>query len=1421
MPAPPPIDRRSFDDLVTQTERLLQRYSDWQRLPPVPALLIGRVLRQDVADPTTGQPIAAEGTLVDESLAQRISQAAGLDRVSVLPLPDAGSALVRVFAHLAELVLDRLNQVPEKNLLAFLDLAGLDLLPPQAARVPLTFQLAPGSTVDALVPARTPVAAAPVEGEAAPVVFETERQLVVTRSQLVAVRSREPGRDRHGDNTATATGTADAAFPAFEGDQPIDHRIYLGHHLFGIDAAKTITLRFGPADGPEPWPAAVTWSGWDGTAWNGLAATVAPTPVDSGWEVTLRNVPAIPETTIGGQASAWLRGQLVTPLPRHELIDTDPGIARRELRLPATPPDAGFSDGAPLDFDQTVFPFGRLTPRSACYLAGDDAFGKPGAQVTIEVDVDVDAGRPAKPSPDLLLAWEFWDGNQWRELGRSSPSGSPIASLYGLDDGSSAFTRDGVVEFRCPAGWAAATVNGVTHLWLRVRITAGRYGSPADYRPPAVARLALRYAWPLPRIESVRARIAIKDGGLRPDTAFANQVPIDPTSELLPFGDKPRFNDTLYLASDKAFGAPTAMVTLDITVTNQRRPQAVWPVPPVKASPDLTLAWEYWTGTQWALLGTATPLPADRVLEPVPSPFEGDTLTLTGERPEMRTVTVREVHTGTSTPTVDQDGRTWKATVTDLSPGMHAFQVTVTDGQPVQRLWAAAFCAPPDAAAPTPLWLAPVPGITGAPSLTIRGKAPVANGRVLIHEATAAAAVETAFSQEFEVTVGLQEGRNDLLVLVFDNAGRAVAGDVVSVVRRAATVASDFQDSTWALTRSGQVGFRLPADATPREVNGQAGSWLRTRIVAGDYGVDARYDPVINPDTGEVVVDPNTGAPIYQLVPATFRPPSLGPIALGYDYVSALVPPDHTLTENDFEVHDRSEAVASGAGFEPFVTTSDEQPTLYLGFQRPEAVTGFAGSSMALYLGVAEVRYGRSDGQQRSSAEPPGVVWEYWNGSRWAHLGTHDQTQGLTRRGLVTFIGPEDFRSSTEFGQTAFWLRARWERGAYASPPRLRRVLTNTMWASHTHTVSNEILGSSNGEPNQVFRTAAAPVLSGQRIEVREPELPSATERTTLEAEEGSDAATTILDAAGRPVEIWVRWHHTGDFHESTSRSRHYTLDRLTGEIRFGDDRRGMAPPQGRANVRAAWYQAGGGPQGNRPAGAITQLKSAVPYVDAVTNWEASSGGSTQETLEAVKARGPRVLRHRDRAVAISDFEDLALEATTDVAHVRAIPARGPEEMGRVVVMVVPRLAGPQPIPDLELLGRVADHIRQRLSPTVELRVEGPDWLRVEVAAEIVPVSLDAATDVQAAVLARLSAFLHPLTGGLDGQGWNFGRQPYRSDLYALIEHVPGVDHVRRLTVTTEADDGVARPDRFLVYSGDHQITMAGEPGAEDGTAAP
>ncbi|MFC7483976.1 putative baseplate assembly protein [Luedemannella flava] len=68
---------------------------------------------------------------------------------------DPGVALVEVFAHLTEVMLYRLNRLPEKAYVEFLNLLGVHRHPPAAAWVPLTFTRAPTATEAITIPAGT------------------------------------------------------------------------------------------------------------------------------------------------------------------------------------------------------------------------------------------------------------------------------------------------------------------------------------------------------------------------------------------------------------------------------------------------------------------------------------------------------------------------------------------------------------------------------------------------------------------------------------------------------------------------------------------------------------------------------------------------------------------------------------------------------------------------------------------------------------------------------------------------------------------------------------------------------------------------------------------------------------------------------------------------------------------------------------------------------------------------------------------------------------------------------------------------------------------------------------------------------------------------------------------------------------------
>ena len=444
------------------------------------------------------------------------------------------------------------------------------------------------------------------------------------------------------------------------------------------------------------------------------------------------------------------------------------------------------------------------------------------------------------------------------------------------------------------------------------------------------------------------------------------------------------------------------------------------------------------------------------------------------------------------------------------------------------------------------------------------------------------------------------------------------------------------------------------------------------------------------------------------------------------------------------------------------------------------------------------------------AAAPPRLAWECWTGEGgWREPGLRDDTDGLSHSGVIEFLAPGGFAARPELGNARYWLRCRGAEGGFAFG-RLRRVLLNTVMAEHASTILDEVVGSSDGSPSQRFATAHRPVLDGQELQVREPDLPSAHERAVLDR-----AAGGAIIAPAQPG--WARWQEVPDFYGSGPRDRHYVVDHLSGIIAFGDGVNGLAPPAGQGNLRLARYRTGGGGAGNCAAGTIVQLKTTVPYVDNVTNREPARGGADAETLDALLVRAPRAIRHGGRAVTIEDYEDLARLASPEVARAKCVPCRdlsadpegAREAPGTVSVIVVPRAVEAKPVPSLVLVERVAACLTACRPPVVDLRVVGPDYVRVDIEAEIALNSIDGAAQVQPRIVAALRGFLHPLSGGFDGAGWDFGRRPHKSDLLRLTSAIPGVDHIRFLTVTEIPDrPGAGITARSLAYAGALDIAV-------------
>ena len=66
-------------------------------------------------------------------------------------------------------------------------------------------------------------------------------------------------------------------------------------------------------------------------------------------------------------------------------------------------------------------------------------------------------------------------------------------------------------------------------------------------------------------------------------------------------------------------------------------------------------------------------------------------------------------------------------------------------------------------------------------------------------------------------------------------------------------------------------------------------------------------------------------------------------------------------------------------------------------------------------------------------------------------------------------------------------------------------------------------------------------------------------------------------------------------------------------------------------------------------------------------------------------------------------------------------------------------------------------------------------------------------TGLPDAVVQAIAAYLDPVTGGPDNQGWPFGRSVYVSELYALLRACPASIRMPDIALSSQCPEGESR----------------------------
>lgn len=304
--------------------------------------------------------------------------------------------------------------------------------------------------------------------------------------------------------------------------------------------------------------------------------------------------------------------------------------------------------------------------------------------------------------------------------------------------------------------------------------------------------------------------------------------------------------------------------------------------------------------------------------------------------------------------------------------------------------------------------------------------------------------------------------------------------------------------------------------------------------------------------------------------------------------------------------------------------------------------------------------------------------------------------------------------------------------------------------------VTNELLGTSDGTIDQVFALFSTPVIHG---------------------------SVTVQVSTGTGWTSYVGIDHLIDAGPTD-----YVFTTATDEngvvtVEFGDGVNGVVPPAG-ASVRAS-YRTGGGVIGNVKAGMITSVVAAIDGVAIATDssgtpiTSAMTNGADAESTEQIRANAPKAFRTQGRAVTLEDYEDLAV-AVSSVSRAAAIA----NHFSSVTLYIV----GPGgTTPTDALKAAVLSYVQARATAGTTVTVTNGVSVPVNITVALNVADQYYTASVSAAVTTALQVLLSP-------DQVDFGQRIPLAAAYQTIASVPGVNYAV-ISVLARADGAQSAAD--------------------------
>jgi predicted phage baseplate assembly protein len=236
---------------------------------------------------------------------------------------DPGVTLIEVFAWMTDQLLYRLNRIPDRHYIRFLELMGVRLFPPTAARAPITFWLSAPQPSVVRIAQGTVVATVRSEAEQA-VQFTTVEELsIIPCSRLTLAAMVEGSITDHVADVERGSG-----FPCFAAVPNPGDTLLIGLTEAIPRCAVTLRMRCDiEGFGVDPTDPPLIWEAWDGYGWSACEVDHDTTGgLNTDGDVVLHVPASHAVSVINTVRAGWIRARVLEPAAGQHGYTSSPKI---------------------------------------------------------------------------------------------------------------------------------------------------------------------------------------------------------------------------------------------------------------------------------------------------------------------------------------------------------------------------------------------------------------------------------------------------------------------------------------------------------------------------------------------------------------------------------------------------------------------------------------------------------------------------------------------------------------------------------------------------------------------------------------------------------------------------------------------------------------------------------------------------------------------------------------------------------------------------------------------------------------------------------------------------------------------------------------------------------------------------------------